>query len=252
MDLHEITGFSNWIYVFHSWWWTMVPLPWSPTVSRGWAWDSVRRRYSTRSNTHHFWMSSSFDECISMIAPSMQYSSRLCLSSFAIIRLPLSTFWRSNFFCPHFPHCLTLQFVSHSIPCLSIIVQYIYNTSTCSVLPLLSNYNLTKITIASSFPTVSKWQQVTCMTATGAQLLTRSTTSRADPRFAVYSQPPSCSAATTNLLNRWVIRCDLICSDPVRCCNFGGGSHGIGCFPYRLRMVCLQCLVEYISHFAEE
>ena len=57
---------------------------------------------------------------------------------------------------------------------------------------------------------------ITCMIATWAQLLTRLMTSRADPRFVVYSQPPTCSATTTNLLNRWVIQCDLMWSDPIR------------------------------------
>ena len=103
-------------------------------------------------------------------------------------------------------------YVAIRIPFPSIIEKYIYNTSTCSVLPLLSTYNLTQIT--GSFRTVSKWLQVTCMTATGTQLSMQSTTSRADPRFMIHSQSPSCDATTANLLNQWVIQCNLIGSGP--------------------------------------
>ena len=63
-NIHGITSLLNWIYVFHSWWWKMVPLLWSPTVSRGWKWDSVRSELNSVVPTHTIF------EC----TPSMQFS----------------------------------------------------------------------------------------------------------------------------------------------------------------------------------
>ena len=103
--------FSDWIYVFHSCWCTMVPLPWSPTVSRGWAWHSVRSELNAFVPAHTICECTLSIivsmNCISMIEPSMQYLSRLsfvsiywmtwhkCTSSGAIKHWQL---WRQRLF----------------------------------------------------------------------------------------------------------------------------------------------------------
>jgi len=89
--------------VFHSWWWTMVPLLYgSPIVSRGWAWDFVRGDSSLQ--THHLLNAIDSSPFFGMEwFDAFRWSRRRCSiragsvpRNFVIIRLPLSTFWRSK------------------------------------------------------------------------------------------------------------------------------------------------------------